>query len=101
MWDRLMAALLRRRWVTLLAGLALLGTIGGSLASALADARTREASLITFLAAAANISLLGIGGAFWGLVIGLLAHAVLNGRWPRQAPTLAPTAPTVLNERTN
>ena len=71
-------------FITTLAGLALLGTIGGSLANALADAKTREASLITFLAAAANISMLGIGGAFWGLVIGLVAHAVLNGQWPRR-----------------
>jgi len=72
-------------FITTLAGLALLGTIGGSLANALADAKTREASLITFLSAAANISMLGIGGAFWGLVIGLVAHAVLNGQWPRRA----------------
>ena len=71
-------------FITTLAGLALLGTIGGSLANALADAKTREASLITFLAAAANISMLGIGGAFWGLVIGRVAHAVLNGQWPRR-----------------
>ena len=70
-------------FITTLAGLALLGTIGGSLTNALADAKTREAALITFVAAAANITLLGIGGAFWGLVIGLLAHAVLNGRLPR------------------
>ena len=69
-------------FITTLAGLALLGTIGGSLAGALADPKTREASLITFLAAAANIKLFGIGGAFWGLCIGLLAHLALNGRWP-------------------
>lgn len=72
-------------FITTLAGLALLGTIGGSLASAMADAKAREASLITFLAAAANINLLGIGGAFWGLLIGLVAYAVLNGRWSRRA----------------
>lgn len=71
-------------FITTLAGLALLGTIGGSLASAMVDAKTREASLITFLAAAANITLLGIGGAFWGLVIGLLAYAMLNSRLPPQ-----------------
>lgn len=71
-------------FITTLAGLALLGTIGGSLASAMADARTREASLITFLAAAANISIFGIGGAFWGLLMGLLAYAVLNGRLPQR-----------------
>lgn len=70
-------------FITTLAGLALLGTIGGSLASAMVDAKTREASLITFLAAAANITFLGIGGAFWGLVIGLVAYAVLNGRLSR------------------
>jgi benzoate membrane transport protein len=69
-------------FITTLAGLALLGTIGTSLAGAMADAKSREAALITFLAAAANITLLGIGGAFWGLVIGLLAYAVLNGRAP-------------------
>lgn len=71
-------------FITTLAGLALLGTIGGSLAGALADPAGREAALITFLAAAANISLLGIGGAFWGLVIGLVAHFVLNGKAPRR-----------------
>ena len=87
-------------FITTLAGLALLGTIGGSLATALADAKTREASLITFLAAAANISLLGIGGAFWGLVIGLIAYAVLNGRLPQKASTSA-IAPTSLNKGAN
>ncbi|NIL14867.1 benzoate/H(+) symporter BenE family transporter [Pseudomonas sp. AN3A02] len=73
-------------FITTLAGLALLGTIGGSLASAMADAKSREASLITFLAAAANITLFGIGGAFWGLLMGLVAYAVLNGRLPRREP---------------
>ena len=79
-------------FITTLAGLALLGTLGGSLAAAVADARTREAALITFLAAAANITLFGIGGAFWGLVIGLLAHLLLNGRLPAgRQPALADT----------
>lgn len=87
-------------FITTLAGLALLGTIGGSLASAMADAKTREASLITFLAAAANISLLGIGGAFWGLVIGLVAYVVLNGRLPHRAPESA-IAPMPANGRAN
>ncbi len=82
-------------FIATLAGLALLGTIGGSLAGALADARTREASLITFLAAAANITMFGIGGAFWGLVIGLAAYAVLNGQMLRRAPqaALSPAVP--------
>lgn len=71
-------------FITTLAGLALLGAIGGSLASAMADAKSREASLITFLAAAANITLFGIGGAFWGLLIGLMAYAMLNGQLPQR-----------------
>lgn len=71
-------------FITTLAGLALLGTIGGSLAGAMADPASREAALITFLASAANINLLGIGGAFWGLVIGLAAYLVLSGRLPRR-----------------
>jgi benzoate membrane transport protein len=72
-------------FITTLAGLALLGTIGGSLAGAMADPTSREAALITFLASAANIKLLGIGGAFWGLLIGGLAYVVLNGRMPYRA----------------
>ena len=75
-------------FITTLAGLALLGTIGSSLASAMGDAKTREAALITFLASAANIQLLGIGGAFWGLLIGLGAYTVLYGRWPHKAAAL-------------
>lgn len=67
-------------FITTLAGLALLGTIGSSLTNALSDNTTRGAALITFLASASNIQLFGIGSAFWGLLIGLIAYAVLNGR---------------------
>ena len=86
-------------FITTLAGLALLGTIGASLAGAMADAKAREAALITFLAAAANITLLGIGGAFWGLLIGLLSYAVLNGRlsW-RKAAAGAPNAQSIIKQ---
>ncbi|MEN4919194.1 benzoate/H(+) symporter BenE family transporter [Achromobacter spanius] len=70
---------LPKAFITTLAGLALLGAIGGSLANAMADARTRETALITFLATAANITLLGVGGAFWGLVAGLTAHLLIHG----------------------
>lgn len=77
-------------FISTLAGLALLGTIGGSLASAMADPKSREAALITFLAAAANIKLFGIGGAFWGLLIGLGAYAVLNGRLPLISRSVIP-----------
>lgn len=67
-------------FITTLAGLALLGAIGGSLAAALVEPSGRETALITFLATAANITLFGLGGAFWGLLAGLLAHGVMHGR---------------------
>ncbi|WMD18327.1 benzoate/H(+) symporter BenE family transporter [Achromobacter seleniivolatilans] len=69
---------LPKAFITTLAGIALLGAIGGSLANAMADARTRETALITFLATAANVTMLGVGGAFWGLVAGLTAHVLIH-----------------------
>jgi benzoate membrane transport protein len=63
--------------VMAIAGLALLGTIGNSLAGALADEHSREASLLTFLITASGISLVGIGSAFWGILVGLAAYYLL------------------------
>ncbi|KWU51872.1 benzoate/H(+) symporter BenE family transporter [Pseudomonas palleroniana] len=87
-------------FITTLAGLALLGTIGMSLANAMAEAKSREASLITFLACAANITLLGIGGAFWGLLIGLAAYALLNGRLPSRKAMIVHEEPKARVPRT-
>jgi benzoate membrane transport protein len=56
--------------VTAIAGLALLGTIGNSLYSALQHEREREAALLTFMVTASGISLIGVGSACWGLLIG-------------------------------
>ncbi len=56
--------------IVAIAGLALLGTIGKGLATALLNEKDREAALITFLVTASGMSLLGIGSAFWGLVFG-------------------------------
>ena len=58
--------------VLAIAGLALLGTIGQSLAGGLAAEHERDAALITFLVTASGMSLFGIGSAFWGLVFGLV-----------------------------
>lgn len=80
---------LPRVFITTLAGLALLGAIGGSLSHAMADARTRETALITFLATSANVTMLGVGGAFWGLIAGLLVHVLIHGRRNRLAETPA------------
>ncbi|WP_354471192.1 benzoate/H(+) symporter BenE family transporter [Lysinibacillus parviboronicapiens] len=73
--------ILHATFIATLAGLALLGTIGSSLANALTKPNGRETALITFLATAANVTLLGVGGAFWGLVAGLVAHLVMNGQF--------------------
>ncbi len=64
--------------IAALAGMALLGTIGNSLAIAVADEGAREAALIAFLITASGLTLYGIGSAFWGLVGGLVALAVLR-----------------------
>ncbi|WP_286240041.1 benzoate/H(+) symporter BenE family transporter [Neptuniibacter halophilus] len=54
-----------------IAGLALLGTIGNSLAAALNEPGEREAALITFLVTASGVELLGVGSALWGLLFGV------------------------------
>ncbi|SEA40530.1 benzoate/H(+) symporter BenE family transporter [Microbulbifer marinus] len=61
-----------------LAGLALIGTIGSSLASATAEVDSREAALITFLITASGASFFGIGAAFWGLIGGLASYWVFR-----------------------
>lgn len=69
-----------RELVLAVAGLALFGTIGGGLATAMKDEAQREPALVTFLVTASGLSLGGIGSAFWGVVAGALALWVLNWR---------------------
>lgn len=66
--------------VACIAGLALLGSIGGGLATALKDERHREAALITFLVTLSGVVVAGIGSAFWGAVAGSLALLVQHVR---------------------
>jgi benzoate membrane transport protein len=73
-----------RELVVAIAGLALLGSIGGGLAVALKDETHREAALITFLVTLSGLTLWGIGSAFWGVVAGALALFVQQWR-PRSA----------------
>ena len=61
-----------------IAGIALLGTIGNSLAAALREEADREPALVTFLVTASGLSLGGIGSAFWGLVAGVVTLLVLR-----------------------
>jgi benzoate membrane transport protein len=69
-----------RELIVALAGLALMGTIGNGLATAVVEEKDREAAIITFLITASGLSMFGIGSAFWGLVGGVLAMAVLTRR---------------------
>lgn len=66
--------------VVAIAGIALLGTLGGAMAGAMADEGEREPALVTFLVTASGVALLGIGAAFWGLVAGVLVRLVLRRR---------------------
>jgi benzoate membrane transport protein len=66
--------------IAAIAGLALLGTIAGGLATALQDEKHRDAAIITFLVTLSGVTLAGIGSAFWGVVAGSLALFVQNYR---------------------
>lgn len=65
-----------------LAGLALLPSLVGSLTIMLEQEHHRLAAILTFITAASGVSILGIGAAFWGLLVGatplLLEHLSQN-----------------------
>ena len=65
-------------WIQMLAGLALLGTISGSLYQALLHEAERDAAIVTFLVTASGLTLMGIGSAFWGLIAGGICYATLR-----------------------
>ncbi|WP_431274911.1 benzoate/H(+) symporter BenE family transporter [Variovorax ureilyticus] len=76
--------------VAAIAGLALLGTIGGGTAAAVRDESHREAALITFLVTLSGVTLLGIGSAFWGVVAGAVALGIQQiGRQPFASKDIA------------
>ncbi|MFZ7311661.1 benzoate/H(+) symporter BenE family transporter [Comamonas jiangduensis] len=59
--------------VVAIAGLALLGSIGGGLLVAMQQDSSREPALITFLVTLSGVVIAGVGSAFWGVVAGSLA----------------------------
>ncbi len=71
-------SLLPKELVAALAGLALIGAISANITMAMKDDEQRDAALITFLATASGMSFLGLSSVFWGIVIGMIAHYVLN-----------------------
>jgi benzoate membrane transport protein len=73
-------AMFPKELIVVIAGLALLPTVAAGLASATNDEAWREAALVTFVATASGVNLLGIGSAFWGLFAGLLTALIVRRR---------------------
>ncbi|RTR06492.1 benzoate/H(+) symporter BenE family transporter [Halomonas nitroreducens] len=65
-------------FVAVLAGLALIGAITSNVSAFAAQKDHLEASVITFIATASGMSFLGLGSAFWGVVVGALAYGLLH-----------------------
>lgn len=68
-------------FVAILAGLALIGAITSNISAFAAEKSHLEASVITFIATASGMSFLGLGSAFWGVVVGALAYNLLHRRF--------------------
>ncbi|MFU8872255.1 benzoate/H(+) symporter BenE family transporter [Micromonospora sp. SL4-19] len=72
--------------VEAVAGLALLGALAGAVSAAVAEPDAREAAVVTFVVTASGVSLLGVGGAFWGLVAGWLMLLLFRRRRATDRP---------------
>lgn len=64
--------------VAALAGLALIGAIVSNIQSLAAEPAHVEPAVITFLITASNMTIAGMGSAFWGIVLGMGAYWVLG-----------------------
>ena len=62
------------------AGLALIGAFVGAISLAVARTDTRVPAAITFLVVGSGVAVAGIGSAFWGVIVGAVALAVLTPR---------------------
>jgi benzoate membrane transport protein len=78
-------AMLPKELIAALAGLALFPTIANALSASMSDVKDRDAALVTFIVSASGMSLFGLGAAFWGLLFGLAAHALLRWKLARKA----------------
>ncbi|MEM5316363.1 benzoate/H(+) symporter BenE family transporter [Paraburkholderia sp. JHI869] len=76
-------AMLPKELIAALAGLALFPTIANALAASMSDVKDRDAALVTFIVSASGMSLFGLGAAFWGLLFGVAAHALLQWKFAR------------------
>ena len=74
-----------RELLLALAGLALIHTFANSVRAAVSDDSHRLAGIVTLVIGAAGITILGIGGAFWALVVGVLVWLSVSGLRPGRA----------------
>ena len=72
--------------ITAVAGLALLGALVTSVVSALEETDRRIPAIATFLVTASGVSIVGIGSAFWGLLVGAIVMIVTTVGRPRVSP---------------
>lgn len=72
--------------ITAVAGLALLGALVTSVVSALDETDRRIPAIATFLVTASGVSIVGIGSAFWGLLVGATVMIVTTIGRPRVSP---------------
>ncbi len=73
--------------IAALTGVALIPALIGALEGMLSAKADRDAAIVTFLATASGLSLLGIGSAFWGLVCGFSALAARRALNPAPEPS--------------
>jgi benzoate membrane transport protein len=75
--------------IAVITGLALIPALVGALENMLSIKDERDAAILTFLATASGLVLLGLGSAFWGLVLGFLALGAKR-LWREKAGTGRP-----------
>lgn len=67
-------------FITVLAGLALLGAFTTGFMGIFADKDNLESGIIAFLATASGMEFLGLGSPFWGLALGTLSFFILRNK---------------------
>jgi benzoate membrane transport protein len=75
--------------ITTVAGLAMLSAFVAAVAASLQDPANRIVAGITFLVVASGVVILGIGSAFWGLIVGGVAMLWLGWHRRRRARLLS------------
>lgn len=66
--------------IATLAGVGLIGVLANSTQAALSDPQSRHAAIVTFVISGAGITILGVSGAFWGLILGGALYAIRKAR---------------------